>query len=988
MKLHFESDLTYQQNAITSVCDLFEGQEKWESEMTVLAPAQGALSFEGATGSMPVNPKIPEDDILLKNLNNVQLKNQLPPSPVLDSHDFTVEMETGTGKTYVYLRTMLELNKRYGMSKFIIVVPSVAIKEGVYKTLQITEEHFKSLYAGIPYEYYLYDSSKPADVRNFATSSVMQIMVMTVGAINKKDVNKLYQSSEKTTVDELDKPIDLIRATRPIIIVDEPQSVDGGLNGAGKTALDAMHPMFTLRYSATHVHKHHMVYRLDAIDAYNQKLVKQIEVAGLEVQNASNSPYVKLVSINNKKNVISGTVLVDIADKKGNVNRSEITVYDGMRLDDETGRDIYQGYRISEIRTGKEGYLTLETPSDAYYMSVGDVVGDIDPMLIQRHMIRRTIREHLDKELRLNTQQIKVLTLFFIDKVDFYRQTNEQGLREPGEYARIFEEEYLKAIKSPAYKDLLPSHPEHAKDVHDGYFSIDKKGAWAETNESNNAGRENAERGYNLIMKNKEKLLSFSNPVRFIFSHSALKEGWDNPNVFQICSLREMGSERERRQTLGRGLRLCVNQEGERVRDDSINILTVVASENYEAYAERLQSEIENETGIRFGIIEKDAFAHVVTNSGSESKAIGVLGSNEIWTWLITEGYLEKSGKISKKLSKALHENTFILMEKYLSVQKHIEAILHKSNTRLNINKAEERVRVKYRKENFNSPYFNELWKRIKCKTVYKLDFSEEKLVEACAKSIEEMPAVDKATLSFSKAVITKDRSGLDVKVLGNGTTTSVIEVSGQQLPDLLSVLQDKTGLTRRSLVQILKDSGRINDFIKSPNSFINEVITRINYVKSLSIIDGIKYYPISSENYAQSLFNEKELTGYTPRMFKAGNKSLHEYINIDSDIEREFAKDLEIQEEVKLYTKLPNWFKIPTPLGNYNPDWALVINKNGEDNIYFVVETKSDLLTLRDNESGKIKCGKAHFESLTPLNENPAKYACAIKYKHLKSLE
>ncbi|EEZ6918382.1 DEAD/DEAH box helicase family protein, partial [Escherichia coli] len=835
MKLHFESDLTYQQNAITSVCDLFEGQEKWESEMTVLAPAQGALSFEGATGSMPVNPQIPEDDVLLKNLNNVQLKNQLPPSPVLDSHDFTVEMETGTGKTYVYLRTMLELNKRYGMSKFIIVVPSVAIKEGVYKTLQITEEHFKSLYAGVPYEYYLYDSAKPADVRNFATSSVMQIMVMTVGAINKKDVNKLYQSSEKTTVDDLDKPIDLIRATRPIIIVDEPQSVDGGLNGAGKTALDAMHPMFTLRYSATHVHKHHMVYRLDAIDAYNQKLVKQIEVAGLEVQNASNSPYVKLVSINSKKNSISATVIVDIADKKGGVNRSEITVHDGMTLDDETGRDIYQGYRISEIRTGKEGYLTLETPSNTYYMKVGDVVGDIDPMLIQRHMIRRTIREHLDKELRLNPQQIKVLTLFFIDKVDFYRQNNEEGLREPGEYARIFEEEYLKAIKSPAYKDLLPSHPEHAKDVHDGYFSIDKKGGWAETSESNNAGRENAERGYNLIMKNKEKLLSFSNPVRFIFSHSALKEGWDNPNVFQICSLREMGSERERRQTLGRGLRLCVNQEGERVRDDSINILTVVASENYEAYAERLQSEIENETGIRFGIIEKDAFAHVVTNSGSESKAIGVSGSNEIWTWLITEGYLEKSGKISKSLSKALHENTFILMEKYLSVQKHIEAILHKSNTRLNINNAEERVKVKYRKENFNSPYFNELWKRIKYKTVYKLDFSEEKLVEACAKSIEEMPAVDKATLSFSKAVITKDRSGLDVKVLANGTTTSVIEVSGQQLPDLLSVLQDKTGLTRRSLVQILKESGRINDFIKNPNSFIKEVITRINYVKSLS---------------------------------------------------------------------------------------------------------------------------------------------------------
>jgi type III restriction enzyme len=988
MKLHFESDLTYQQDAIASVCDLFEGQEKWESEMTLLVPAQGALSFEGATGSMPVNPQIPADDILLKNLNNVQLRNQLSPSPVLDSHDFTVEMETGTGKTYVYLRTMMELNKRYGMSKFIIVVPSVAIKEGVYKTLQITEGHFKSLYAGVPYEYYQYDSTKPADVRNFATSSVMQIMVMTIGAINRKDVNKLYQSSEKTTVDDLDKPIDLIRATRPIIIVDEPQSVDGGLSGAGKTALEAMHPMFTLRYSATHVHKHHMVYRLDAIDAYNQKLVKQIEIAGLKVHNSSNSPYVKLVSINSKKNIINATVLADVANKKGAITRKEITVYDGMLLDDETGRDIYQGYRISEIRTGKDGYLTLETPLNTYYLNVGEVVGDIDPMLIQRHMIRRTVREHLDKELRFNNQQIKVLTLFFIDKVDFYRHTNEDGQREPGEYARIFEEEYIKAITSPTYKALLASHPEHVKDVHDGYFSIDKKGGWAETSESNNTGRENAERGYNLIMKNKEKLLSFSNPVRFIFSHSALKEGWDNPNVFQICSLREIGTERERRQTLGRGLRLCVNQDGERVRDDSINILTVIANESYEAYAESLQTEIENETGISFGIIEKDAFSHLVINVGSELKAIGISGSNEIWSWLAAEGYLEKSGKISKRLSKALHEKTFTLMDEYLSVQKNVEAILQKSNVRLNINNADERVKIKYRKEIFNCHAFDEIWKRIKHKTLYRLDFSDEMLIKACAKSIEEMPPIAKAILSFSKASLTQNKIGLDVKALANGTTSSMIEVSEQPLPDLLGVLQDKTGLTRRSLVCILKECGRINDFLKNPHAFISEVIVRINHVKSLSVIDGIKYYPASSETYAQSLFDEKELTGYSRNLFKTSDKSLYEYIIFDSDIEREFAQDLEEQEEVKLYTKLPNWFKIPTPLGDYNPDWALVITKDGKDSIYFVVETKGNLLTLRDNESGKIRCGKAHFEALSPLNDNPAKYACAINYEHLNGFK
>ncbi|HIH8330811.1 TPA: restriction endonuclease subunit R, partial [Escherichia coli] len=597
-----------------------------------------------------------------------------------------------------------------------------------------------------------------------------------------------------------------------------------------------------------------------------------------------------------KKNSISATVIVDIADKKGNVTRSEITVHDGMTLDDETGRDIYQGYRISEIRTGKEGYLTLDTPSNTYYMKEGDIVGDIDPMLIQRHMIRRTIREHLDKELRLNPQQIKVLTLFFIDKVDFYRQTNEEGLLEPGEYARIFEEEYLKAIKSPAYKTLVPSHPEHAKDVHDGYFSIDKKGAWAETTESNNAGRENAERGYNLIMKNKEKLLSFSNPVRFIFSHSALKEGWDNPNVFQICSLREMGSERERRQTLGRGLRLCVNQEGERVRDDSINVLTVIASENYEAYAERLQSEIENETGIRFGIIEKDAFAHLIASDYPQG--VGIAGSHEIWAELQTEGYLEKSGKITKALKNVLFEDTFVVSEKYASLQEQIETILRKSAGRLNINNADERKTIKYRKEVLNSPEFEALWQRICQKTLYRLAFDEEELIKSCTKSLSEMQPVAKAMVSFSKATIKQSQSGLDVKALSNGTTSTVIDVAEQPLPDILGVLQEKTGLTRRSLSRILKESEKLADFAKNPQQFISEAITRINYCKRLSIVDGIKYYPLKGEVYAQSLFMDKELTGYARNLFETSAKSVYEYVPKDSEVESRFAQELEEQDE------------------------------------------------------------------------------------------
>jgi type III restriction enzyme len=975
MKLHFESDLAYQQEAIASVCDLFTGLEKWESETTVLAPAQGALAFEGAAGSMPVNPPIPPDAMLLNNLNRVQLRNQLPPSPSLDSHDFTVEMETGTGKTYVYLRTIMELNKRFGMSKFIIVVPSVAIKEGVYKTLQITREHFKNLYGGVPCEYYLYDSAKPADVRNFATSSVMQIMVMTVGAINKKDVNKLYQSSEKTTVDELDKPIDLIRATRPVIIVDEPQSVDGGLNGAGKTALDAMYPLFTLRYSATHIHKHHMVYRLDAIDAYNQKLVKQIEIAGLEVQNASNSPYVKLVSINSKKNQISATVLVDLADQKGAVKRAEITVYDGTTLASETGRDIYQGFRIGEIRTGKAGFVTLETPTEIHYLKTGDVVGDINPLVIQRHMIRRTIREHLDKELRLSGQQIKVLTLFFIDKVDLYRQPGESGTRVPGEYARIFEEEYLKAIKSPAYQALVSSHPQQVQDVHDGYFSVDKKGAWAETSENNNAGRENAERGYNLIMKNKEKLLSFSSPVRFIFSHSALKEGWDNPNVFQICSLREMGSERERRQTLGRGLRLCVNQQGERVRDDNINVLTVIAGESYQAYAERLQTEIENETGIRFGVVEKEAFAHLLIADEVSSGAAGITASQEIWHDLLAQGYLDKSGHITASLKNALREGTLRLTERYAHLQAQVEGILHKLAGRLTIHNADERVSIKYRKAVIDSPEFAALWQRICQKTRYRLAFDENKLIAACTSSLADMPPMAKAMIGFSKAHLTQNQAGLDVVAQANGTSNAVIDVTAQPLPDILGVLQEKTGLTRRSLSIILKNSGRLADFVKNPQQFISETIGRINYCKRLAIVEGIRYYPLQGEAWACSLFTDKELTGYARNIIETSAKSLYEYVPKDSEVEEQFAKALDRQEEVKVYVKLPGWFKIPTPLGSYNPDWALVIEKGNEEQLYFVAETKSTHFGLRAEEAAKISCGSAHFASLAAEHANPARY-------------
>ena len=502
MKLHFEPNLDYQLQAIEAVCDLFRGQEICRTEFTVtrdITDPQGRLAF--AESDLGVGNRLTLlDDELLKNLDDIQLRNGLPPSGTLTSGDFTVEMETGTGKTYVYLRTIFELNKRYGFTKFVIVVPSVAIKEGVYKSLQITEEHFKGLYAGVPFDYFLYDSAKLGQVRNFAISASIQIMVVTVGAINKKDINNLYKESEKTG-DE--KPIDLIKATRPVLIVDEPQSVDGGLEGRGKEALDAMNPLCTLRYSATHVDEHHMVYRLDAVDAYEKRLVKQIEVASATVEDAHNRPFVRLVSVSNRRGAISARVELDMQRAGGGVQRREVTVQDGDNLEQTTGRALYADCRIGEIRVARgDEYLELRVPGSEQYLKLGQAWGDVDALAVQREMIRRTIREHLDKEKRLRPQGIKVLSLFFVDEVAKYRAYDVDGNPIKGDYACIFEEEYRRAANLPDYRTLFHDVDltRAAEEVHNGYFSIDKKGGWTDTAESNQANRDNAERAYNLIM--------------------------------------------------------------------------------------------------------------------------------------------------------------------------------------------------------------------------------------------------------------------------------------------------------------------------------------------------------------------------------------------------------------------------------------------------------------------------------------------------------
>ena len=914
-------------------------------------------------------------------------------------------METGTGKTYVYLRTVFELNKRYGFTKFVIVVPSVAIKEGVYHTIETAAEHLKGLYAGAPFDFFIYDSAKLGQVRNFATSPQIQIMVMTVGAINKfgdeqqaqtkeaneaarreKSKNVMYRPSGKTGGE---KPIDLIRATRPLLIVDEPQSVEGGLNGKGKKAMERMNPLCNLRYSATPKEAHHMMFKLDAVDAYERKLVKQIEVAAASVEGGHNKAYVRFIApVSRGKSVVGAKVELDIATAHG-VARQTVTVAPLDKLEEVTKREIYRDHIIGQdIRDAKDDkFMELRYPGGEKYLRPGQAYGDVDALAVQRQMIHRTIKEHLDKEKRLRPQGIKVLSLFFVDAVEKYRQYDADGNPVKGDYARIFEEEYRRLAKHPDYQTLFKEVDlaTAAEDVHNGYFSIDRKKVDGKTvkmfKDSRGEGTTRADDDtYRLIMRDKETLLSFDTPLKFIFSHSALREGWDNPNVFQICALREMTSEQQRRQTIGRGLRLCVNQNGERLRGFESNTLTVIATESYEQFAEKLQKEIEDETGIRFGIVEAHQFAGV-TASGADGQPapLGFEQSKVLWEYLKTAGLVNAQGKVQDALRQQLKDGTLTLPEPFAAQLTQVKEILRKLAGRLEIKNADERKQVKTRQAVLQGEDFKALWERIKYKTTYRVQFDNEALLATCIQAIKAPNfAITKTRLQWRKADLAIGRSGVDTK----GTVTSApvtLDEGVIELPDILTDLQDKTQLTRRSIHRILVDSGRLDDFKRNPQQFIELTAEVINRSKRLALVDGIKYQRTGAEDYyAQQLFETEELVGYLKSMIDA-NKSVHEQVIYQSGTERTFAEQLEMNEAIKVYAKLPGWFRVPTPLGPYNPDWVVLVEKDGTERLYFVVETKSGLFTddLRDKEEAKIECGRAHFKALA-VRESSARYVVA----------
>lgn len=983
MKLQFSADLDYQADALRSVVDLFAGQEVCSTSFTV-SPLIGQLGLENSdlgTG----NRLALLDDEILENARLIQLRNGLAPSSGLGGMHFSVEMETGTGKTYVYLRTIFELNKDYGFRKFIIVVPSVAIKEGVHKSLEITSDHFAALYENASCDYFVYDSQKLGQVRNFATSDTIQIMVINIDAFRKSfddpgkenKANIIHRPQDRMSGT---KPIEFIRATNPIVIIDEPQSVDS--TPKSKEAIASLNPLCTLRYSATHLDKHNMMYRLDSVDAYQRKLVKQIEVASIQADGAHNTAYVRLIKVDNTKSPITAQIELD-ASAGGAVTRKRVSVRQGDDLLELSGgRDVYDRYIIEDIHcVPGEEYISFT--SNSHIVRLNEATGDVDQGQYKRLQIRKTIEEHLDKELILHPQGIKVLSLFFIDRVSNYRDYDEEGNPRLGKYAVMFEEEYARAIKKPKYNPLFggPERDVDPSDAHDGYFAQDKKGGKLIWKDSSGEGKTAAdESAYQLIMKDKERLLSLDEPLKFIWSHSALKEGWDNPNVFQICTLNETASVMKKRQEIGRGMRICVNQDGERVHGFDVNTLTVIANESYAEFAQALQREIEKDEGIKFGVVEKHLFANIpVIGPDGETVPLGVGASATIWDHLKAVGYLDTHGKVQDALRKDLKAGEISLPDEYEDVAPLVMASLKKVAGSLNIRNADDRRQAKLNKAVYLSPEFQELWDKIRYKTTFRVDFDSEALIEKCATEINQHLVVGAPKFRIEKGRLDIDLGGVSGEVVSDVTAT--YEAGDIPLPDIVSYLQDETSLTRRSIVAILTRCGRLNDFKKNPQKFIEEVTKTIKGIMQTFIVDGIKYHRIGDDSYfAQELFEQEELFGYFEKNMLEAQKSVFDHVVYDSDVELEFAKRFELSDDVKVYAKLPGWFKIETPLGGYNPDWAVLVERDGEQKLYFVVETKGTLLLgdLRPKEEAKIKCGEQHFLAL----EEGAKYVLAKDYE------
>ena len=986
MKLKF-IDQPYQTDAVNAICDIFEGCEIKDSLFTIEVNQKNELDLDGEGVSYFVghSNKLTIDDFtMLKNVQEIQSKNDIKMSNDLQKKNFTIEMETGTGKTYVYTKTILELNKRYGFTKFIIVVPSIAIKEGVNSSLKATKEHFMEKYDNVVYNYFTYDSNHLERIRDFSTSTNIEIMIINIDAFRKSfnnpdeesKANLIHRSNDKLNGN---KPIDLIASTNPIVIIDEPQSVDG--TKKSKQALASLNPLCTLRYSATHKELYNLMYRLTPVDAYQEHLVKHIEVNSVSIDKATTKPYVKLLSVSDKNGYTCRLEIYKNNKKKGTIEKKLITAKTGNDLWESSGEvDYYKdkGYIVDNIDCfpGEE-YVAF---TNGELLNIGDVIGNVDDKAVKRAQIHETIKSHLDKELHYIKQGIKVLSLFFIDEVAKYRDYSRED--EKGDYQIWFEEEYKKLINQPRYKRLREDYGDYISldpvAVHDGYFAQDGKGRI-----KNSSGKTNDdETTYQLIMKDKERLLSFDEPIRFIFSHSALKEGWDNPNVFQVCALVETKDKMTKRQKIGRGLRICVNQNGERVTDAKYNTLSVIANESYKEFSKKLQKELETDN-FKFGIIESISFSGIsVKQYDGQLVELSQKDSESIYDYLVKNDYVTSSGKITNKYHQDKHDDKFVLPEQFESFTAKVIKRIEKLSKEIEIKDASTKIEVKLNKDVQLSPEFIALWDKIKQKTVYTINMDMDRLKKEAVEQIQNMPTIkaEKIDVQITNVDITRQGvkdAGHQVKELGG-----VYEFEQMTYPDFIRRLQDTTGLLRKTIIDIVGKSNRLKEFYINPEEWIKQVSKILLAVKKENLTDGIKYEK-SNEYYEQDfIFNDEGLYGYKDRNVIEANsdRSLYDHTIYDSDIEKNFAIEADNDDDVVLYAKLPSRFKIDTPIGDYNPDWVLVLNTDNGEKLYFVAETKGteNINDLKGTEKKKILCGRKHFEVIDT----------GIKYEVVKELK
>ncbi|PTQ55829.1 MAG: Type III restriction enzyme, res subunit:DEAD/DEAH box helicase, N-terminal [Candidatus Carbobacillus altaicus] len=945
------------------------------------------------------------DHEILENIKTVQRRNGLKQSERLEGkYNLTVEMETGTGKTYTYIRTMFELYKTYGWSKYIVVVPSIAIREGVLKSFQMMEDHFMSEY-GTKARYFVYNSKQLHQIESFASDSGINVMIINSQAFSArgKDTRRIYIELDDF---QSRKPIDVIASTNPILIIDEPQSVEGAKT---KEALKLFSPLFTLRYSATHKEDYNKVYRLDALDAYNMKLVKKISVKGISVKGTSGTySYLYLEGI-------------DLSDKQAPVARLEFEVRTKTGLTKKTrrirtGDDLYQlsgrleqyrGYIVSEIN-GQKNRIEF---ANGVTLAAGDVQGDVDGLYLRRIQIRETIKSHFEKERVLFRQGIKVLSLFFIDEVAKYRQYDEQGNEKNGDYADIFEEEYLTLLNEQL--SLFTDDPYvqylnkiQVKDTHKGYFSIDKRSnRLIDPKRSRREADSDDVDAYDLIMRDKERLLSFEEPTRFIFSHSALKEGWDNPNVFQICTLKHSDSTIKKRQEVGRGLRLCVNQQGERIDASvpgidvhEINVLTVIASESYEQFARQLQSEIAETLSERPRKADVDFFLDkVLTNARGESLRIDENLAKKLYRTFIRQGYVDDHDQLTEQYFQAAEQRLVKLPDELEGYQEAlislVERIYVAGKADLTEDGRSKNVEQSKPNQNFYKKEFQDLWNQINKKMVYTVRFDSNELIRKCIHALDQnlrVPSVRYA-IKHGELHTIKSKEQLEqgeAFVTRETQTEYVHQAATSKVKyDLVGKLMDETRLTRNTIVKILTciKPSTFQFFRVNPEEFIIRAARLINEQKASTIIESITYDTIN-ETFETDIFTENTLKGQLGQNAVPVEKHIFDYVVTDSNIERTFAKDLETSQEVIVYAKLPRGFFIPTPLGNYNPDWAIVFKEGEIKHIYFIAETKGsmDSLELREVERAKIECARRHFAK---LNTGQLKYDVVNSYEKLMEI-